>query len=83
MIMTITSGSFFCDRVILTFQRVSVKENHIMINAWFITRIIMNQYTLTGQGAMLQAGRSLVRIPMKSLDVFLSILLILPAALWP
>jgi hypothetical protein len=36
--------------------------------------------SVAGQGIMLQAGRSRVRIPMRSLDF--SIDLILPATLW-
>jgi hypothetical protein len=37
--------------------------------------------SVVGWDSMLQAGRSLVRIPMRSLDF--SIYLILPAAIWP
>jgi hypothetical protein len=37
--------------------------------------------SVVGSGAMVQAGRSQVRFPMRSLDF--SVNLILPAALWP
>jgi hypothetical protein len=37
--------------------------------------------SIVGWGTMLQAGRSRVRFPIRSLDF--SIYLILPAALWP
>jgi hypothetical protein len=52
----------------------------MLIIFWWASGIYLARGSVVGWGTMLQAGRSRVRIPMRSLDF--SIDLILPVALW-
>ena len=58
-----------------TFRKYVINNVFILLITSLLVRILFNP------GTALQAGRSLVRFPMVSLEFFIDI--ILPAALWP
>jgi hypothetical protein len=67
-----------CRSVCLRF-RISM---HLRLTVWIFNIIFLkNIGSIVGWGTMLQAGRSWLRFPMKSLDFLID--LILPTALWP